>query len=60
MPHDAEKPRILFVTPEVSHLPPAMNSMSNSLKARAGVRGDLKVPYSSWFEDVSFFFAFSS
>jgi len=25
-----------------------------------GVRGDLKVPYSSWFEDVSFFFAFSS
>jgi len=38
---DDEKPRILFVTPEVSYLPEKMSAMSNSLRARAGELGDV-------------------
>ena len=41
MPHDFEKPRILFVTPEVSYLPAGMSAMSDSLKARAGQLADV-------------------
>jgi hypothetical protein len=41
MPHDSEKPRILFVTPEVSYLPEKMSAMSTSLRARAGELADL-------------------
>ena len=40
MPHDFKKPRILFVTPEVSYLPEKMSAMSTSLKARAGELAD--------------------
>ena len=41
MPHDFEKPRILFVTPEVSYLPETMSATSTSLKARAGGLADV-------------------
>lgn len=41
MPHDSEKPRILFVTPEVSYLPEKMSAMSTFLKARAGELADV-------------------
>lgn len=41
MPHDFEKPRILFVTPEVSYLPEKMSAMSTFLKARAGELADV-------------------
>jgi len=41
MPHDFEKPRILFVTPEVSYLPIKMSATSTSLKARAGELADV-------------------
>ena len=40
MPHDFQKPRILFVTPEVSYLPEKMSAMPTSLKARAGELAD--------------------
>lgn len=41
MPHDFKKPRILFVTPEVSYLPEKMSATSTSLKARAGELADV-------------------
>ncbi|WP_020588725.1 glycogen/starch synthase [Desulfobacter curvatus] len=40
MPHNFKKPKILFVTPEVSYLPEKMSTMSTSLKAKAGELAD--------------------
>ncbi len=38
---DFKKPKILFITPEISHLPAKMSGMSNSLKARGGAMADI-------------------
>ncbi|MCW8800546.1 MAG: glycogen/starch synthase [Desulfobacter sp.] len=40
MPHDFQKFRILFVTPEVSYLPEEMSAMPTFLRARAGELAD--------------------
>lgn len=36
-----DTPRVLFVTPEVAHLPPGMSAESGYLKAKAGGLGDV-------------------
>ncbi|MCM2283837.1 MAG: hypothetical protein NDI81_03610 [Desulfobacula sp.] len=40
MPRAFKRPRILFVAPEVSHLPAKLCAIPDSLRARAGELGD--------------------
>jgi glycogen synthase len=40
MPHGFKRPRILFVTPEVSYLPAELCAIPDTLRARAGDLGD--------------------